>query len=65
MIPYDLGQPMIGFKGNRSVGESEKVNPVILYRNELDPEKQTITRELYGQMLKIRVDTLGMTICNA
>ena len=36
-------------KGNRSVGESGKVNLVILYRNELDLEKQTITQELYGQ----------------
>ena len=25
--------------------ESEKVNPTILYRNELGPEKQTITQE--------------------
>ena len=51
MIPYDLGQPLIRFKGNRLLGESGKVNPAILYRNELNPEKQTITQELYGQML--------------
>ena len=31
------------------MGESGKVNLAILYRNELDPEKQTITQELYGQ----------------
>ena len=31
------------------MGESGKVNPTTLYRNELDPEKQTITQELYGQ----------------
>ena len=51
MISCDLGQLLIGFKGNRLVGESGKVNLVILYRNELDPEKMTITQELYGQML--------------
>ena len=38
-------------KENRSAKKSEKVNLAILYRNGLDPEKQTITQELYGQML--------------
>ena len=38
-------------KRNRWVGESGKVNPAILYRNELNPEKQTITQELYGLQL--------------
>ena len=28
-----------------------KVNPTFLYRNELSPEKQTITEESYGQEL--------------
>ena len=29
--------------------ESGKVNLAILYRNELNPKKQTITQKLYGQ----------------
>ena len=37
--PYYLGQPLNGFKGNKSVEESGKVNPAILYRNELGLEK--------------------------
>ena len=45
MVSYYLGQPQNEFKGNKSVGKSRKVNPAILYRNELDPEKQTITQE--------------------
>ena len=44
-----MGQPLNKVKGNRSVGKSGKVNSAILYRNELCPEKQTITQELYGQ----------------
>ena len=40
-----MGQPLNRIKGNRSVGESGKVNPTILYRNELGPEKRTITQE--------------------
>ena len=39
MIPYYLGQPPNGLKRNKSVGESGKENPAILYRNELGPEK--------------------------
>ena len=31
------------------MGESRKVNPAILYMNGLDPKKQIITQELYGQ----------------
>ena len=42
-IPYHLGQPQ-----NEMMG---KVNPAILYRKELDPEKQTITHELDGLKL--------------
>ena len=45
MIPYYLGQPLNKVKGNWSVGESRKVNTAILYKNELGPEKQTITQE--------------------
>ena len=44
MIPYDLDQPLNKFKGNKSVWKSGKVNPVITYRNEFDPEKQVITQ---------------------
>ena len=40
---YYLGQPLTKFKGDKLVGESGKVNLGILYRNELDPEKQAIT----------------------
>ena len=47
--PCDLGQPLNKVKENRSVGESGKVNPALLYRNELDPEKWIITQEFYGQ----------------
>ena len=50
-IPYYLGQPQNEFKGNRSVGEPGKVNPAILYKNELDPEKQTIIQKLDGLKL--------------
>ena len=50
-IPYYLGQPRNEIKGNRSVGKSRKVNLSILYRNELGPEKQTITQELYDLKL--------------
>ena len=39
--------------------ESGKVNSKILYRNELDPEKQTITQELYG--LKLPGDQVWKT----
>ena len=46
-ISYYLGQPYNEFKGNRSVGEPRKVNSAILYKSEFDPEKQTITVELY------------------
>ena len=45
MIPYYLGQPLNKVKGNRSMGRLGKVNPAILYRNELGLEKQTITQE--------------------
>ena len=45
MIPYYLDQPLDKVKGNRSVEKSGKVNPAILYRNELGLEKQTITQE--------------------
>ena len=31
--------------------KSGKVNPAILYKNELNPEKQTITHKLYGLKL--------------
>ena len=51
MIPFTWASPGNKVKGNRSVGESEKVNPTILYSNELDPKKQTITQELYGLKL--------------
>ena len=44
-IPYYLGQPLNRFKGNKSVGESGKVNLTILYRYELGPEKQAITQK--------------------
>ena len=43
-ISYYLGQPLNRFKGNKSMGESGKVNLAILYRNELDPKKQAITQ---------------------
>ena len=33
------------------MGESGKVNLAILYKSKLDLEKQTITKELYGQKL--------------
>ena len=36
-------------KGNRSVWALRKVNLIITYRFELDPEKQTIIQELCGQ----------------
>ena len=36
---------------NRLVGKSEKANPVILYKNELGLNKQTITQELNGLKL--------------
>ena len=39
IIPCYLGQPQNKFKGNKSVGESGKVNPAILYRNEFGYEK--------------------------
>ena len=42
-IPYYLGQHRNELKGNRSMGEPGKVNSDILYTNELDPEKHTIT----------------------
>ena len=51
-----LGQPRNKVKGNRLVGEPVKVNPAILYGNNLDPEKQTITQELYR--LKLLRDQL-------
>ena len=44
IIPYYLGQPLNKFKGNKSVGASRKVNPAILYRNELGLEKKAITQ---------------------
>ena len=44
-IAYHLGQPRNEIKGNRSMGKLGKVNPAILYMNELDPEKQTIAQE--------------------
>ena len=50
-ILYYLGQPRNEFKGNRSMEESGTVNLAILYRNELDFEKQTITQELYSLKL--------------
>ena len=50
-IPYHLGQPQNEMMGNSSAGKSGKVNPAILYRKELDPEKQTITHELDGLKL--------------
>ena len=43
MIPYDFGQPLNRFKGNKSVWESGKINLTITYKNKLGPEKQTIT----------------------
>ena len=43
--------PGLKLRGNRSVGRSGKVNPAFLYRNELDPDKQTITQESKGQEL--------------
>ena len=39
IIPSYLGQPMNKFKENKSVGTLGKVNPIILYRNELSSEK--------------------------
>ena len=50
-VPLYLGQPWIKVKENRSVERLGKVNPTFLYKNELGPEKQTITQELYGQEL--------------
>ena len=44
-IPYHLGQPWNKVKGNSLMGKLGKVNLVILCRNELDPEKLTITQE--------------------
>ena len=41
-----LGLALNQIKGNRSMWELEKINPVIIYRNELGPEKQNITQEL-------------------
>ena len=43
-----LGQPQNKVKGNRLIRELGKVNPAVLYRNELDLEKQMITHELYA-----------------
>ena len=42
IISCYLGQPLNKFKGNKSVEASGKVNPVILYRNELGLEKHAI-----------------------
>ena len=50
-IPYYLGQLLNRFKGNKSVGESGKVNLAILHRNELDLEKQAITQSERGHSL--------------
>ena len=50
-IPYYLGQLWNEIKGNGLAEELGKVNPVIQYRNELDPKKQIITQELYGLKL--------------
>ena len=58
MISYYLGQLRNEIKENRSVREPGKVNPAILYRNELDPKKQTITQKLYG--LKLPGDQVWM-----
>ena len=46
-----LGPARNEIKGNRLVEKSGKVNPAILYRNELGPKKQTITHELYSLKL--------------
>ena len=50
-IPYHLSQSWNRVKGNKSVEKLEKANLAILYRNELDLEKQIITQELYGLKL--------------
>ena len=42
-IPFTWASPENTVKGNRLVEESRKVNPTILYRSELNPEKQTVT----------------------
>ena len=71
-IPYHLGQPRNEIKGNRLIGKLGKVNSTILYMNELDPDKHTITQELYAQILpgdqvwmKIKADNLRTAIHNA
>ena len=46
-----LGQLRNKVKGNRSIEVSGKANLTILYRNELDPDKQPITQELNGLKL--------------
>ena len=53
---YHLGQPRNKLRGIDRWESRGKVNSTILYRNELDPEKQTITQELYG--LKLPWDQL-------
>ena len=40
-----LGQPLNRFKVNRLVWELGKVNPSLMYRYELGPEKQVITQK--------------------
>ena len=52
------------------MGRSEKVNLAFLYRNKLDLEQQTITRELNGQELpgdqvseKFMILRLRMNVC--
>ena len=50
-IPFTWASPKNEVKENRSVEKLGKVNPIILYRNKLDPKKQTIIQELYGLKL--------------
>ena len=44
MIPYYLGQPLNKFEGNKLVRASGKVNPTIMYRNELILKSRLLPR---------------------
>ena len=47
-ILYYLGQHLNEFKGDKLMGESGRVNPIILYRNKLGPESRLLPRGKRG-----------------